>query len=44
VIGAVAAVIGIVSGAFGGVIASAFMEAYYGRRAQEQVGEYDQGY
>ena len=41
-IGAVAAVIGIVSGFFGGVIASVFMEGYLGRRAQEEVGEFDQ--
>ena len=40
-IGAVAAIIGIVSGAFGGVIAAVFMEAYFGRRAMDEVGEYD---
>jgi hypothetical protein len=41
VIGAVAATIGIVSGFFGGVIASVFMETYLQRRAQEEVGDYD---
>jgi hypothetical protein len=40
-IGAVAAVIGLVSGLFGGVIAAVFMELYLGRRASEEVGEYD---
>ena len=40
-IGATAAIIGLVSGVFGGVIASVFMEVYLGRRATEEVGEYD---
>ena len=40
-IGATAAIIGLVSGVFGGVIASAFMEAYFGRQAAEEVGEHD---
>lgn len=39
--GAVVAIIGLVSGGVGGVVSAAFMEAYFGRRAQEQVGAYD---
>lgn len=34
-------IVALVAGAFGGVIASAFMEAYFGRRAAEEVGAYD---
>lgn len=40
-IGATVAIIGLVSGGIGGVVASAFMEAYFGRRAQDEVGDYD---
>lgn len=42
-IGAVCAVIGLVSGVFGGFMAAVFMEMYLGRRASEEVGEYDRG-
>jgi len=41
-IGATVVVIALVAGAFGGFMMSAFMEAYYGRRAADEVGEYDQ--
>ena len=40
--GAVVAIIALVAGGIGGVMSSAFMEAYFGRRAQEEVGVYDQ--
>ena len=40
-IGVVCAIIGLVAGVFGGVIAAVFMEAYLGRRASEEVGDYD---
>ncbi len=40
-IGATTAFIALVSGGIGGVVASAFMEAYFGRRAAEEVGAYD---
>ena len=44
-IGAEAAIIGLVAGAIGGSICAAcvsvFMEAYFGRRASEEVGVYD---
>ena len=42
-IGVSVAIIGLVAGGAGGFIVSAFMEAYYGRRASEEVGEYDRG-
>jgi hypothetical protein len=32
----------ILAGGGAGVITAAFMEAYYQRRAQEEVGQYDQ--
>lgn len=40
-IGATVAVIGLVSGGFGGFIVSVFMESYLGRKATEEVGVYD---
>jgi uncharacterized membrane protein YbjE (DUF340 family) len=43
VIGMVCAVIGLVSGLFGGLIAAVMLELHMGRRASEEVGEYDRG-
>jgi len=40
--GAVVAIIAIISGFFGGGIAAVFLEVYLGRRAAEEVGEYDE--
>jgi hypothetical protein len=41
-IGATVAIIGLVSGGFGGLITGVFLESYLGRRAQEEVGVYDE--
>jgi hypothetical protein len=41
-IGATVATIAIVSGMFGGAISSVFIEVYQQRRAQEEVGEFDE--
>lgn len=38
---AVEMITALVAGAIGGVVGSAFMEAYFGRRAMEEVGEFD---
>lgn len=38
---AVEMITALVAGAFGGIVASGFMEAYFGRKAMEEVGEFD---
>lgn len=40
-IGAQVAFVALIGGGFGGAITAAFLEAYFGRRAMEEVGAYD---
>jgi len=42
VIGLQVALVAVISGGFGGVITAGFLEVYLQRRAQEEVGMYDE--